>query len=450
MSFKNCKRKQINKENESSHTTKVPSKRSRLSTLATSNTSYTNVLVEAASLFGKACEDSLFKLSSTDDSQDSGFGNSCMSPIQAQITDLNDSFELDELNACCITNSVKTAKKLDTSLNGSFTTRRCLFKSSPLSSQPSTPVLSSKLLFNDSIVENSESSPRKMTPVSVRQNSIFSPVASTIAEQSLCEIEQMIQLSTKYITTSKFASLNDQHIQIMQSLDIECQQKQTIPIPSAQTARLIGDRSTYHILPTVSHLKHNDLNVITPDTMINVLNGEYSEQIDSLVVIDARYPYEYDGGHIRTAKNVYTKEKIMDMFFNDENLKQANERANAVGKRCVIIFHCEFSSERGPGMLRFLRNQDRCINKDNYPKLCYPELYLLEGGYKAFYEQSTTFCEPKSYKPMLHEDHVMDLKHFRAKTKLWNRFSSSNNCASANKNNIFKSRLQRFPRSTLF
>ena len=34
---------------------------------------------------------------------------------------------------------------------------------------------------------------------------------------------------------------------------------------------------------------------------------------------------------------------------------------------------------------RFLRSQDRELNKDRYPKLNYPEVYLLEGGYKAFY-----------------------------------------------------------------
>ena len=53
----------------------------------------------------------------------------------------------------------------------------------------------------------------------------------------------------------------------------------------------------------------------------------------------------------------------------------------------VLIFHCEFSSERGPKMYRFLREQDRELNKAHYPKLNYPEMYVLEGGYKAFYEK---------------------------------------------------------------
>ena len=88
----------------------------------------------------------------------------------------------------------------------------------------------------------------------------------------------------------------------------------------------------------------------------------------------------------------------------------------------VIIFHCEFSSERGPKMLRFLRQQDRSMNKDSYPALHFPEVYILEGGYKAFWEHyneknQTTLCQPEGYKLMLDEDHSEDLKFFRKKSK---------------------------------
>ncbi|KFM72834.1 M-phase inducer phosphatase 2, partial [Stegodyphus mimosarum] len=54
-------------------------------------------------------------------------------------------------------------------------------------------------------------------------------------------------------------------------------------------------------------------------------------------------------------------------------------------KGSILIFYCEFSSERAPNMIRFLRGKDRDMNKDCYPFLYYPELYLIEGGYKAFY-----------------------------------------------------------------
>jgi hypothetical protein len=71
---------------------------------------------------------------------------------------------------------------------------------------------------------------------------------------------------------------------------------------------------------------------------------------------------------------------------DQEQTPQVKVDSATSAKRVIVIFHCEFSSERGPGLLRFLRNQDRALNEDCYPYLHYPELYLLEGGYKSFYE----------------------------------------------------------------
>ena len=88
-------------------------------------------------------------------------------------------------------------------------------------------------------------------------------------------------------------------------------------------------------------------------------------------------------------------------------------------KRLLIVIHCEFSSERGPRLMRDIRERDRTLNKQCYPKLYYPELYLLEGGYKNFYQLYSDNCIPKSYKPMLHDDHRNDLKFFRKKSKSW-------------------------------
>ena len=71
---------------------------------------------------------------------------------------------------------------------------------------------------------------------------------------------------------------------------------------------------------------------------------------------------------------------------------------------------------------RFLRSQDRELNKNNYPKLNFPEVYLLDGGYKTFYnaqQMTSDLCQPMKYKPMLHEDHSEDLRHFRKKSKSW-------------------------------
>lgn len=133
-------------------------------------------------------------------------------------------------------------------------------------------------------------------------------------------------------------------------------------------------------------------------------------------MLNFRYPYEFEAGHIQGAENIYTKEDIMQKFF--ENVPQENSRN-------VIIFHCEFSSERAPNLCRFLRNKDREINESNYPKLHHPEIYILEGGYKAFYADYREFCVPQDYKPMNHKDHSSDLRFFRAKSKSWGSDSKS-------------------------
>lgn len=54
--------------------------------------------------------------------------------------------------------------------------------------------------------------------------------------------------------------------------------------------------------------------------------------------------------------------------------------------------------------LRALRRIDRTRNGANWPDLYYPELYLLEGGYSAFYSLFPEYCDPQGYVKMK-EDH---------------------------------------------
>ncbi|KAJ8303929.1 hypothetical protein KUTeg_017512 [Tegillarca granosa] len=174
---------------------------------------------------------------------------------------------------------------------------------------------------------------------------------------------------------------------------------------------LISDGSGQLCLPTVQG-KHHDLNNITHETMASVLLGDYDDVIGDFKVIDCRYPYEYNGGHIKEAENIYTHDGILQLL-NRSSVHSSD------GNRAVLIFHCEFSSERGPKLCRYLRSKDRELNSDNYPYLNYPEIYLLYGGYKEFYTNQKEFCNPQEYKPMLHCDHAQDLRHFRSKSKSW-------------------------------
>lgn len=80
--------------------------------------------------------------------------------------------------------------------------------------------------------------------------------------------------------------------------------------------------------------------------MANLLRGEYSESVGSFKVVDCRYPYEFEGGHIRGAQNLYTQEQILTELVNSKT--DTPKLVSDEPKRNIIVFHCEFSSERGP------------------------------------------------------------------------------------------------------
>ncbi|XP_059673826.1 M-phase inducer phosphatase 2 [Gavia stellata] len=165
-----------------------------------------------------------------------------------------------------------------------------------------------------------------------------------------------------------------------------------------------------YLLQTVEG-KHQDLKYISPEMMVAVLTGQFSSFIDSCVIVDCRYPYEYEGGHIKGAINLPMEQDVEEFL-----LKKPIVPFDA-SKRVIVIFHCEFSSERGPRMCRFVREKDRACNE--YPHLHYPELYVLKGGYREFFPQYQTHCEPQDYRPMHHKDFKEDLRKFRLKSRTW-------------------------------
>ena len=74
-----------------------------------------------------------------------------------------------------------------------------------------------------------------------------------------------------------------------------------------------------------------------------------------------------------------------DPFKNIHNscLPCRHDSEAADEQRDILIFHCEFSSQRGPDFYMKLRERDRQLNKDVYPGLHFPECYLLHLGYKV-------------------------------------------------------------------
>jgi len=203
----------------------------------------------------------------------------------------------------------------------------------------------------------------------------------------------------------------------------------SITIQSVMTTRSNNDNGisrhesfeTLKRLPvTCKNLKNPDLTGITPETLSNLIKND--QNLDFLIV-DCRYDYEYQGGHIKGAINITSPELLEELFFTKRHLladkaflKEIRENFEAAisseyfksAQACpqeqaesspenplIVVFHCEFSQKRGPRTLRALRNLDRQMNARNFPNLFYPEVYILEGGYQNFVNQYPDLCEPK-------------------------------------------------------
>eukprot|EP00761_Pharyngomonas_kirbyi_P003614 gb/GECH01003618.1/.p1 GENE.gb/GECH01003618.1/~~gb/GECH01003618.1/.p1 ORF type:complete len:392 (+),score=80.63 gb/GECH01003618.1/:1-1176(+) len=159
------------------------------------------------------------------------------------------------------------------------------------------------------------------------------------------------------------------------------------------------------LLPVMAFPYKKECPSISSDTLASLLNGEYDDQIEQYYIIDCRYPYEHEGGHIRGAFNLYQKSELKEFFMNSPK------------EGAVIIFHCEFSQKRGPKLFSELRQMDRDAHSDSYPELYYPNMFLLDRGYKQFYAKYKEFCEPQDYVKMLDQRYTAQCIEYRRNSK---------------------------------
>lgn len=153
---------------------------------------------------------------------------------------------------------------------------------------------------------------------------------------------------------------------------------------------------------------------ITNTTLVDVLSSVYDDYFDELYIVDCRYPYEYEGGHIRGAMNSNSPEDLYDAFFTDPI------------PNALVVFHCEFSHNRGPQIAGIFRDYDRKANSATYPNLYYPNVYILDGGYQKFYENFTQYCDG-GYTRMLDDEHRNNGDLVRATTEFRRNVEKSEN-----------------------
>ncbi|PHH88064.1 hypothetical protein CDD83_8049 [Cordyceps sp. RAO-2017] len=133
---------------------------------------------------------------------------------------------------------------------------------------------------------------------------------------------------------------------------------------------------------------------ISKETLLEILDGNYTERFDQKMIIDCRFEYEYDGGHIDGAVNHNDKELLASQLFQ-----------TPMSGRTLLVFHCEYSAHRAPLMARHIRSEDRTVNAEHYPRLTYPEVYILDGGYSGFFAEHRARCFPPEYVEMSDEKH---------------------------------------------
>jgi M-phase inducer tyrosine phosphatase len=142
---------------------------------------------------------------------------------------------------------------------------------------------------------------------------------------------------------------------------------------------------------------------VTPRECHDLMNNPMRHGYSRILVLDARFGYEYEGGHIRKAESVVSPADMVEIYdrYRYDNV-------------CVVI-HCEFSQERGPKLLWAFREHDRSVNRDAYPHIAYPDVFLLEGGYRRFAQEFEEDCEG-GYVTMRDDEYAAngELKQWRA------------------------------------
>eukprot|EP01111_Echinosteliopsis_oligospora_P016338 TRINITY_DN6744_c0_g1_i1.p1 TRINITY_DN6744_c0_g1~~TRINITY_DN6744_c0_g1_i1.p1 ORF type:complete len:376 (+),score=77.56 TRINITY_DN6744_c0_g1_i1:288-1415(+) len=165
------------------------------------------------------------------------------------------------------------------------------------------------------------------------------------------------------------------------------------------------------VLPTIHNV--DDFRRIDGDTVERLLSGEFDHMLERYIIMDCRYDYEYEGGHIQGAIRM-SPELIFD-YEMPEPIRKGDNRLPT-----VIIMHCEFSSVRAPTCIRSLKQKDRHTNHMRgyaWPLCSYPNVYLLDGGYKRFFECKKHLCEPQAYVPETHKQHTVKRAQRRSERK---------------------------------
>lgn len=133
------------------------------------------------------------------------------------------------------------------------------------------------------------------------------------------------------------------------------------PSPEASFTSGFGHKESQGKILPCFPVKEDGLMRVTASTLNDLLTGVYDDFIHQYVVIDCRFDYEFDGGHVEGAINLRTAEAVEQFLLSsgDECLHASAEElplpsksgcldTNGEDKKTILVFHCEFSAKRAP------------------------------------------------------------------------------------------------------
>lgn len=224
--------------------------------------------------------------------------------------------------------------------------------------------------------------------------------------------------------------------------------------------------------PEVHHLGHGedasspasifDLMTLFCLQMVAAVSEQFNHLVERIVVIDCRYPYEYEGGHIKVSgmssdpavgpQAFASGTKSSRLFWSGsskpapggprggvppQNAHRPFLRRQTRGAHLPlrVLFgarpaHVPLHPQAGPGHER--------VPQTPLPRALHPEGWIqgvlpaVPGPLRTFIVQyllrrcgftasrpSQAQCEPQSYRPMHHQDFKEDLRKFRCKSRTW-------------------------------
>lgn len=139
-----------------------------------------------------------------------------------------------------------------------------------------------------------------------------------------------------------------------------------------------------HLPVTNTKLEYNQdgIALINSNELVNLIIENEKTRNNDLVIIDCRFPREFNEGHIINSLNIYDFDGLFEF------LKHVLMSDRSKITQFKIVFYCEFSQYRSPKLSKFVRKLDRLVNIKYWPYLIYPDLFILNGGIYKFQEKN--------------------------------------------------------------